>query len=262
VDRRVRRWAGRRQEADPVGLLDGPAIVRDIAYQSACEPNGDCRATGWVATVAGDAITPIEELRVSEDGRSWESIELVDEGAVSIVGVAFHQGRWVVITDQPRAGRDDAPTTAWTSRNLTRWSPTPVPSVEGGGRDLAAGGAGFVLVGTEQVDDRPFPRAWRSSNGDGWLELQTLVPSGRVPRAIHHVVSTDLGYVAMSGTHGDAWISGDGEDWRHLVAFAGDQSTWVGDVVSAGDVLLAGGRSSAGRPTFWSASLAADLFRS
>ncbi len=248
-----------RHEGDPVGLVDGPARVTALAYQGACEPDGDCGAVGWVAAVAPTGSARDDQLRVSVDARTWVAIDLPDVSALSIVGVAFHRGRWVVAAIPAPAGPGQGTTIALTSHDRVRWTSSVVSALAGGGRDLGSGVGGLALVGVEVAEGRRLPRIWLSSDGVGWLRLRAGMAPGRTPVSMDHVTSTDHGYMALQGSSGDAWISTDGEFWCNLPAFVAGPADAVRAVAAAGDVLLAAGRSTAGRPTFWAGSLSVQL---
>jgi hypothetical protein len=247
-----------RHESDPVGLVDGPARVTDLAYRGRCTTEEDCRAVGWVAAVAR-VSSDVHDLHVSDDGRAWTAVDLGDERAMWIVGIAHARGRWIVAGVQRPSGSDRGATVALVSRDRVAWSANVVSTVEHGGRDLTSGVAGLALVGTERVGERLLPRAWLSSDGAAWLQVDADAVPGRTATAMDHVTRTEDGYFAMSSSTGDAWVSTDGALWRNVPVFVAGPTDVVRAIAAAGDVLLAAGRSTAGRPTFWSASLSVQL---
>ncbi len=110
-------------------------------------------------------------------------------------------------------------------------------------------------MGTEENQGSRLPRVWLSSDGEGWVRVSGETAFGRAPAPMDHVTVTAHGYLAMSGRTGDAWISTDGEHWRNLSTVVPGPGDEVRVIASAGDVLLAAGRSTAGRPAFWAGRL-------
>jgi hypothetical protein len=247
-----------RHEADPAGLVDGEGTVTALAYRSECLPDEDCRAAGWVAATRSSGLSRPDELRISKDGRRWTIVDIPDEPSLSVFGIVEHAGLWVVAGARLRDGRDAGVTVALTSTDRQAWSATVVASDGAGGRGLSAGIDGLVIVGYRLIGDEAVPRGWTSIDGRHWLAFRPNTALGRMPTQMDVVAPTEGGHVAVSGT-GDAWISLDQGLWLNRPAFDAGPADAVRAVAAAGDILVAGGRSTAGRPTFWVGSLALQL---
>lgn len=237
-----------RHEADPVGLVAGPARVTALAYHGGCMADADCPAAGWVAAI--DSAASGEQLRTSGGGRSWRPVEVSGEAGFQMIGLTFHRDRWFAA-----GSATSGATVVLTSIDRVHWSSAVVATSGTSGRDIAAGVAGVVVVGLEEVQGDRRPRVWLSTDGESWIRMSGETPFGRAPAPMDHVTATDQGYLAITTATGDAWISTDGEHWRDLPAFEAGTGNAVKAIAAAGDVLVAAGHSSAGRPTFWAASL-------
>jgi hypothetical protein len=242
-----------RHEADPEGLVERPERVTAFEYRSTCETDADCLAVGWVAAIA-EAQPGADRLVVSDDGRSWAASEPGEERELSIIGIEYTRRGWIAAAVAPGESGLGVTIVLRSDDRLT-WSTNLVTTSRGGGRDIAAGVAGIAIVGTEENQGSRLPRVWLSSDGEGWLRVSGETAFGRAPAAMDHVTATAHGYLAMSGRTGDAWISTDGELWRNLSTFVSGPGDEVRVIASAGDVLLAAGRSTAGRPAFWAGRL-------
>jgi hypothetical protein len=146
-------------------------------------------------------------------------------------------------------------TLALTSDDRVRWSADLVSTGASSGRAIAAGVAGVAIVGTEDVQGDHRPRVWHSTDGVEWHRFAGEVLSGRAPAPMDLVTATTRGYLAMTAAAGDAWLSTDGGSWLDFPAFEGGTGNAVRSVATAGDIVVAAGRSGAGRPAFWRTSL-------
>jgi hypothetical protein len=241
---------------EPDGLTIGPGDVEALSLLDDCAPDGECDARGWVAAVRASAVAPNVSIRHSRDGLGWREVEIWP--ALSDVhGITTHVDRWVIVATYPRAQPDIVETVGLVSDDRRRWTTEVISRIDGGGVALAAGVAGLVLVGAEQVGQDTMPRAWLSQSGDGWIPLAPTMAAGRVPDAMAFVSATERGYVALSRSSGDAWLSTNGEFWRDIPVFQPNPGDRVRALASIGDVVLAGGQSGDGIPTFWAGSLEA-----
>lgn len=263
-DRAWQVWSIERgtwqREPDPIGLVGKRERVIEIAIAGECGPDGRCDA-GWVAVVGVDGSSE-EDLRVSTDGIRWTRPTLPLDDPASLTGIAWRRGTWFVIASYfHRCCSLQVFTDVLASDDRRTWTATHISATNGGGRDLTAGVGGLALVGViqEAPQEARVPKVWLSGDGVGWLEGPGGVLPGRAPAPMDFVVATDHGYAAMSAATGDAWISTDGEFWRCLPAFNAEQGDTVLALAYANDTLVAGGRSSTGRPTFWSTTLSALL---
>jgi hypothetical protein len=232
--------------------------VTALAYHSDCLPDGDCRAAGWVAATRSSEFSSPEDLRISDDGRSWTIVDIPDEPSLSVLGIVVHGGLWVVAGHRLHDGGDAGVTVALTSPDRQNWSGTVVASDGAWGRGLSAGVDRLAIVGYRRIGERAVPRGWTSIDGRQWLAFRPDTALGRMPTQMEVVAPIEGGHVAMSGT-GDAWISLDAELWLNRAAFDAGPADAVRALAAAGDILIAAGRSTAGRPTFWVGSLSLQL---
>jgi hypothetical protein len=250
-----REWAG----PDPVtGLGDGLGIVTFLAGGPA----------GWIAIVSGaspEASTAAAvDVRFSADGRRWAAVE--DPGLRTglegrwVVDVAADERRWVIVATGPGEVLGTSVAVALVSEDGVSWTEHPIGTVGGRFRGVAAGVAGFVLVGGERRWSDEWPVSWLSGAGTAWLPYRHRSNHDRAPAAMDLVTATSHGYLAVNRRRGDAWLSTDGGDFVPFPALEPQAFESIDSIACIGDVLLAGGRELGG-PMVWTASLDAMLGR-
>ncbi|HXG25783.1 MAG TPA: hypothetical protein VNL94_02895 [Candidatus Binatia bacterium] len=240
-----------RREPDPVGLAIGPARVEALAW-GGC--HGDAPCAGYVAGVTEDVSSAFEELRISEDGISWWVPEVEDIGPYSVRGVVWQGGRWHALVVQRSTPPGSTITGVLTSTDLQTWEWAEIAALAGGGRGIAASEDRVVIVGAEEMRGVRSPRAWLW-DGTTWELVAPDVLPGRQPTGAELVLSTEPGFVSLSAFNGDAWLAIPGLGWQGRVVIEATPGDAVRTLVTNGEVIVAGGRSAAGRPTFWTGDL-------
>ncbi|HEX4092078.1 MAG TPA: hypothetical protein VHZ33_25465 [Trebonia sp.] len=121
---------------------------------------------------------------------------------------------------------------------------------DGGGRivtaAVAAGRAGYVIVGQASAGRRTVAAAWYAPGLTGWRRASAARPGaldGAGNRAMNAVTAAGGGFVAVgaAGTHPAAWLSATGRTWRlvTLARPAGAASAALDYVAANGSVVAA-----------------------
>jgi hypothetical protein len=229
-------------------LLEGR--VDELVF-TGCGARGNCEAARWGALVGVEDSHEWEELLLSSDGVDWARPELPLGRGTSLTRLTLGDGTWYVVATHGGADGDLPITDLLSSTDLVTWRADRVAMTRGGGRAMAIGLAGPVVVGSSLGDAGLAPRAWLRSTDGEWFELEPPMLDARAPASMDFVVATPVGYVAMSASTGDAWHSPDGVTWQNRPAFHAEAGDTIRALATSGDVVIAGGRTAAGRPALW-----------
>ena len=173
-----------------------------------------------VGGLGGDAA-----VWVSPDGATWSRV--VDEG---VLGGRFNEFmRSVVATDGGLVGvgGDGRDALVWTSKDGISWSRIEPTGDEFTGfvmKDIAAGGPGYVAVGTiggEQAEHLVQGIVWISNDGLSWERIPFDEEVFGLSQ-LEHIVATGSGLVVVGNSCSEefcgtiTWTSADGRTWsRH-----------------------------------------------
>jgi hypothetical protein len=171
-------------------------------------------------------------LWVSDDGGStWKrgvvtSAGDVRPGSGQLAWVAHGAAGWLAVGDAT-AGQGAATPVVLGSQDGRRWTAaggTGTFAVAGAARDrtvtaaVAAGGAGYVIVGHASVGPRTVAAAWYAPGRTGWRRGTGAQPGaldGPGNRVMSAVTATSRGFTAVGavGARPAAWLSRTGRTW-------------------------------------------------
>jgi len=158
----------------------------------------------------------------------------------------------------------------WTSTDGTSWQLHPQPALAGAILGVAAGGPGFVAVGTARSSGTTSAGVWTSADGATWEPVagQPSLASARmvgVARLASGTLVAAGNSVGADGADGAfaAWTSSDGLTWTRSADVFCDAQTWPcplggkpGFVAALGDSVTALGGLEA-----WESPLRPELHR-
>jgi hypothetical protein len=184
-------------------------------------------AAGPTEVAAGSADGGLA-LWVSEDGGStWTRGAVTPAGDVrrgsgQLAWVAHGASGWLAVGDAT-AGPAAATPVVLGSQDGRTWTSTGgTPAFAGPGRivtaAVAAGGAGYVIVGHATVGARTVAAAWYAPGRTGWRRAtgaQAGALDGPGDRVMSAVTATSRGFAAVGavGARPAAWLSGTGRTW-------------------------------------------------
>lgn len=259
-----------RQVSRPQGLIPRPEGEIHLAYSDACLSEGSCGGRGWVATFAIAEPLVDDAVYVSRDGRAWTTAPFLFEPPASIMGVVAHHGVWFVLGRQRDFGQGVGRATRTgvaTSADLTSWTWTEIADLAGSsggdaiasaGDALSASGAGvdgLAVVGAEERGGQRMPRAWILTTNGAWAKIGVESLAGRTGTGMDLLTWTAAGWAGMNAATGDAWFSDLGLGWLPQPAFEAELGDTALALASTEKIIVAGGRSAAGRPVFWRTSI-------
>lgn len=215
-------WTRAAAAASLAGIAGGTAMTAVVAWRGGFVAAGRAQDAPAGSSVAAAWL--------SADGLTWRRVPDGGFAAGAITGLAAGAaagaGRIVAVGIAPPTtvrGIQHETSVAWVSEDGLTWRRVTAPSLSAGAmRAVAAGGPGFVAVGSGAADDRAM--AWTSPDGIDW----TAAPVGAaflnytLPIRAHAVVATGSGLVAVGwksdGGNGSAvaWRSPDGVRWMRL----------------------------------------------
>jgi len=178
---------------------------------------------GFVAVGVGGSESVDGVVWSSTDGLEWvrapgDEAAFGGEGEQWITNVAAGESGLVAVGSEHT---DDHDAAVWASTDGSTWVRVPHDEVTFGGdgdqemADVAAGGPGFVAVGS----DGDLPAVWTSPDGFTWSRLPNqLVFDTNREAAMRGVVATESGLVAVGedGAHAAVWTSLDGTTWSRV----------------------------------------------
>lgn len=196
----------------------------------------------------------------SPDGRTWQRATIDDRQESAAMGVAERDGLIVVVgMAQGSRDRDGA---VWTSRDGTRWAPTPLSAAEGPGdqdvRAVATGPLGFVATGRHRGPTSSMATAFFSPDGSTWRRVGETVFGEGV--GVDAVAIGQSGAVAVGWSqvgeeaHGAVWSSSDGVTWVRGALGQGGSTSPVSGVTSIAGGFVATSQEGEGagrRPVVW-----------
>ena len=188
-------------------------------------------AAGPVQVAAGSAGGGLA-LWVSEDGGStWHRAVVrpagdARPGSGQLAWVAHGASGWLAVGDAT-AGAAAATPVVLGSQDGRTWTPaggtgTFADAGAGAGRivtaAVAAGGAGYVIVGHASVGARTVAAAWYAPGRTGWRRASDARPGaldGPGNRVMSAVTATSRGFAAVGavGARPAAWLSRTGRTW-------------------------------------------------
>jgi hypothetical protein len=248
-------WQRHPDPSDPDLLL---GRVDELVF-TGCDPDGDCDDAGWGAIVGIEDSHEWEGLLLSSDGIDWIRPDLALDGAASLTRLSEADGTWYVVATRGGADADPPVTDLLSSTDLVTWTAERVTMAQGGGRAMALGLAGPIVVGSGLTGAGMAPRAWLRSTGGEWFDVEAPMLAGRSPASMDFVIAIPDGYLAMSASTGDVWLSPDGLTWANRPAFHAESGDTIRALATSGGVVVAGGRTAGGRPALWRTVLPGQL---
>ena len=183
-------------------------------------------AAGPAEVAAGSAAGGLA-LWASEDGGStWLRSAVTPACAVrprsgQLAGVAHGASGWLAVGES--TGGAAATPVVLGSPDGRTWTATGgTPAFAGPGRivtaAVAAGGAGYVIVGHASVGSRTVAAAWYAPGRTGWRrasDAEAGALDGPGNRVMSAVTATSRGFAAVGavGARPAAWLSGTGRTW-------------------------------------------------
>jgi hypothetical protein len=198
-------------------------------------------------------------LWVSPDGGStWRraAVALPEVGSESIgqlAGVAHGASGWLAVGGTATAAAAAPRPVVLGSRDGRTWTATGGGAAFAGpggieAAAVAAGRAGYVIVGHAAVGARTVAAAWYAPGLAGWRRAAGVQPGaleGPGNRAMNAVTATSAGFAAVGavGARPAAWLSGTGRAWTlvMLALPAGAASAALDYVAANGGVVAAVG---------------------
>ena len=185
-------------------------------------------AAGSTQVAAGSADGGLA-LWVSEDGGStWQRGVVTPAGDVrrgsgQLAWVAHGASGWLAVGDATAGAAAAATPVVLGSHDGRTWTAAGgTPAFAGPGRivtaAVAAGGAGYVIVGHASVGARTVAAAWYAPGRTGWRRAtgaQAGALDGPGNRVMSAVTATSRGFAAVGavGARPAAWLSGTGRTW-------------------------------------------------
>ncbi len=169
-------------------------------------------------------------------------------GSAGLTSVALGPAGWIAV-GTASVGKATGPVVLASVDGL-RWQPvTPLAAAAGAGTEflgVAAGRAGYVVVGRQMIGGRAFAALWYSADLRSWTADDNGGLDGRLASSTANaVVATAGGFIAV-GSHGadqSLWTSSDGRQWRlgYVPAPAGADSATLRSVAASGSRVVAAG---------------------
>ncbi len=184
-------------------------------------------AAGPTQVAAGSAAGGLA-LWVSEDGGStWQRGVVTPAGDVrrgtgQLAGVAHGASGWLAVGDATAGAAEATPVVLGSQDGRTWTAAGGTSAFAGPGRivtaAVAAGGAGYVIVGHASVGARTVAAAWYAPGRTGWRRAtgaQAVALDGPANRVMSAVSATSRGFAAVGavGARPAAWLSGTGRTW-------------------------------------------------
>jgi len=234
--------------ADFGGAPGAPVQLSAIAAAGATEVvagSADGRAALWVS---GDGGSTWQRAAVTLAGD-------VRRGSGQLASVAHGRSGWLAVGNAT-AGQAAATPVVLTSTDGRTWTTTGATGATGtfvgAGRivtaAVAAGGAGYVIVGHASVGARTVAAAWYAPGRTGWRRVTDAQPgalAGPGNRVMSAVTATSRGFAAVGavGARPAAWLSGTGRAWTlvPLPLPAGATSAALDYVAADGSAVAAAG---------------------
>lgn len=197
------------------GPLDHPVVQGVVAAGS---------GFALVGYGVGEQDPPGFIVRGTTDGQTWTRVS-AGQAAPTFTALASGPLGWIATSDE-MAGAERR-TVIWFSADGIAWQRVPdqagIAAANLSGAEtnpVAAGGAGFAIVGQVTESGSSVAAVWISPDGRTWNEAQPLHGLD-----IERIVPTDGGFVAASGGccggTATAALSADGHVWRDLTTDAG-----------------------------------------
>jgi hypothetical protein len=184
-------------------------------------------AAGPAEVAAGSADGGLA-LWVSEDGgSSWQRGVVppaagVRPGGGQLAWVAHGAAGWLAVGDAAAGPAAATPVVLGSPDGRTWTAAGGAGTFGGAGRivtaAVAAGGAGYVIVGHASVGARTVAAAWYAPGRTGWRRASDAQPGaldGPGARLMNAVTATSRGFAAVGavGARPAAWLSGTGRTW-------------------------------------------------
>lgn len=162
---------------------------------------------GWVAVAERNTNDGLRRaVLFSADEQTWTTIDVpgVELDNAGVIATDGNANGWALVYAEE--SEDGVAYGVFGSTDGQAWWNVTLPVANGFTTDIAAGRAGFVVVGRDELDAGAPPTAWLSDLASDWRA--TPVSEGRGPAAgaPNRVIETDAGPLAVSDAHGLAWL--------------------------------------------------------
>ena len=196
-------------------------------------------------------------LWTSADGMTWNATTAGSFTGVEISGVTFADGTFVAVGSRVGAGAAEGNFEAWSSTDGATWRPSPEGQAVFAARGVAAGGPGFVGVGSALQDVTSGTYAARvatSPDGRGWTAIEDAAFDGARMDGVAAANDVIVGVGSTSGvTPGGAvaWSSGDGMTWTRAPDSPAFADAAMSGVAAGPGGFVAVGTTPAGGAAVW-----------
>jgi hypothetical protein len=177
----------------------------------------------------------------SADGQAWQRIVLPDSADVALQA----------ITDGPNGlaavgfsyGSEDPVPAGWHSRDGLAWQPISGDMGAGEMRVVAAGGDGYLALGSDPVTGEVL--GWTSADGIAWSIGSPVsgIDGGTTLNGLSAVTDGYLAYGSATSAEAAVWHSIDGVAWQAIALPNGSDSTVNEIAVSSGLYVAVGART-------------------